>query len=363
MTENPGGTPPRDDEPDAAAAPPPPEPPRPPAPDEPEVPGAVPPGGAVPPPEPAAPPVAPPPPAQAPPVYPPAGGQYPPAGGAYPPPAGGYPPPASGGYPPPPPAGGYASPGYGAPGTSQYPPPPPGQYGPPAGGYPPPSAATPLGEALSYGWNKFTQNGGTFIGAGLLWILGAGVIGFLLSLIFGGFASLFDDGRGYGGFNLGWIVLVALWSLLGFVVEAVFIRAALRVTYGRPISLKDFFDFSDLGPVVLAALLLAAINLVVGLVSWIPLIGWLIAVAVNFFLFFTLFFVIDKKLQPTDATRASVDLIRANLGATVLFVIVSYLIVVAGFVLCFVGAFVAVPVVLLASAYFYRRLLGEPIAP
>jgi len=284
-------------------------------------------------------------------VYPPAGGAYPPpAGGGYPPPAAGYGPPAG---------------GYGPPGASQYPPPQPGQYAPPPGGYPPPSAATPLSEALSYGWNKFTQNGGTFIGAGLLWILGAGVVGFLLSLVFGGFAALFDNGSGgYNtGFNLGWIVLVALWSLLAFVVEAVFIRAALRVTYGRAISLKDFFDFEDLGPVVLAALVLAGVNLVVGLVSWIPVIGWFISVAVNFFLFFTLFFVVDKRLQPVDAIRASVDLIRANLASTVLFVLVSWLIVVAGFVLCFVGAFVAIPVVLVASAYFYRRLLGEPIAP
>jgi uncharacterized membrane protein len=223
-----------------------------------------------------------------------------------------------------------------------------------------------LSEALSYGWNKFTQNGGTFIGAGLLWIIGATIVGFLLSLVFGGFASLFDNGSGgYGmtGFNFGWIVLFALWFLLGFIVEAVFVRAALRVTYGRSVALKDFFDFADLGPVVLTALVLAAINLVVGFVGWIPVIGQLIYVVVNFFLFFTLFFVIDKKLQPFDAIRASVDLIRANLASTVLFVLVAWLLVAAGFVLCFVGAFVAIPVVLLASAYFYRRLLGEPIAP
>ncbi|MGY4642943.1 hypothetical protein [Cellulomonas sp. URHB0016] len=429
MTENPGGTPPRDDEADPATPVPPVHPP---APQEPEVVGPVPPGAPPSEPEMPAAPASP-----APPVYPPPGvGAYPPPGvGAYPPPpaaygppapgygqpaagqyppgAGQYPPASAGQYPPAgagqspspgagqhPPAGAgqYPSPGasqyppagagqyppagagqyppagagqYPPAGAGQYPPPPPGpypagpgQYPPPGGGYPP-NAATPLGESLSYGWNKFTRHGGTFIGAGLVWIVGASLVGSLVLLVFGGPGEVFGTrtGMGMGRFSFPWILVSTLWSLLAFVVQAVFLRAALRVTYGREIGFRDFFDFADLGPVLLTALVLAGVNLVVGFVSWIPGIGFLVSVVVNFFLYFTLFFVVDKRLQPVEAIRASVDLIRANPGSTVLFVLVAGLLVLAGFVACVVGSFVAIPVVLLASVYFYRRLLGEPIAP
>jgi uncharacterized membrane protein len=198
-----------------------------------------------------------------------------------------------------------------------------------------------------------------------VWIIGASVVGSLIVLVFGGAGSLFDSGNGMGmgRFDFPWILVSALWSLLAFIVEAVFLRAALRVTYGRQIGFGDFFDFKDLGPVVLTALVLAGVNLLVGFVSWIPIIGWLIPIVVNFFLYFTLFFVVDKQLQPFDAINASINLIRANPASTILFVLVSGLLVIAGFVLCIIGSFVAIPVVLLASAYFYRRLLGEPIAP
>lgn len=306
MSENTGGTPPQGDQP---------EPTTPPA--------AVPPV----PPAPAAPPV-------------PPAGAVPPPPGAYPPPAGVYGQPAPGAYPP-----------------------PPGGYPPPAAGYQTaPSSTAPLGEALTYGWNKFTQNGGTFIVAGLIWILGAAVVWGILFGIIGGLSSFGDSSSPlFGtGFSFGRSLIFGIGSLLSFVVQAVFIRAALRVTYGRPVELKDFFDFADLGPIVITALLLAAVQFVVNLV---PVFGGLVSLVVNFFLFFTLYFVIDKKLAPIDAFKASLQLVQTNLASTVLFYVVVAAITLAGLLVCGLGLFVAVPVTLLASAFFYRRLLGEPIAP
>lgn len=321
MSENTGGTPPQGDTPEPTT-PPPAVPPVPPTPATTPVPPPA-PQGAVPPP--------------------------PPAPGA-------YPPPAPGAYPPP--AGAYGQPGPGA-----YPPPPPGAYPPPAAGYQQgPSSTQPIGEALSYGWTKFTQNGGTFIVAGLIWILGAAVVWGILFGILGGLASLGDSSSpAFGtGFSLVSSLVVGIGALLSFVVQAVFIRAALQVTYGRPVELRTFFDFSDLGPIVITALLLAAIQFVLNLL---PFFGGLLAIVVNFFLFFALFFVIDKKLPPIDAFKASFALVQANLSSTVLFYLLVGALFVAGALLCLVGLFVAVPVALLASAYFYRRLLGEPVAP
>lgn len=297
--------------------------------------------------------------------------------GGYPPPptAGSYPPPpAAGAYPPPPASGGPSPYGQGTPPPAPPVPPagaypPPGGYPPPAGGYPAPSPTTPIGEALSYGWGKFTTNGGVFIAASLIWVAIAAVALFLVSLVFGGFAGLADpDGDGVPsgmglGFSFGYLIITTAFWLLAYLVQAAFIRVSLNLTYGRPARLGDFFSFENSGLVVLAALLLAAINLVVGLVAWIPVIGWLVSVAVNFLVVFTLWFVIDKQLQPVDAVRSSIQLITANLSTTILFYLVGGLILVAGAVLCGIGLLVALPVVLVATSYLYRRLLGEPIAP
>ncbi|WP_456825468.1 hypothetical protein [Cellulomonas sp. P5_E12] len=401
MSENPGGTPPRDDDPakpaepvvpetpaeppaapdpveKAAPVPPAPEPePAPPAaPPAPEpAPPAVPPAPPAPPVAPPAPPVAPP----APPA-PPSYGQ-PPAGAYPPPPPSGYGQPPAGAYPPPPapgygqpPAGGYPPQGspYGQPAPGAYPPAapvygqaPPGAYPPPAGGYGPPVQASPIGESFSYGWRKFTSHGGLFIGAALVWFVVAAVVFTVVALIFGGFASLFDpNGRGMGsgmgiGLSFGLIVFYAAVALIGYLIQAAFIRAALTVTEGRELSFGDFFKFVDAGPIVLTALLLTAIGVVLNLI---PFFGGLVSLVVNFLLLFTFWFVIDKHLTPVDAIKASYQLITANLSTTILFYLLSLVILFAGAILCGIGLLVAVPVVLVATAFLFKRLLGDPIA-
>ena len=327
MSENPGGTPPRDDEPapkavnpESDAPAPAPEPPTPPAP------------------------------AYGAPAEPPAG-YTPPAPEYGQPAAGGYPPPPQGGYPPPPQAGPYGQ----APGG--YPAAPP----PPAGGFPA-APQSPIGAAISYGWNAFTRSGGIFIAATLIWlVLGAAVI-FVVAAITG-LASDYSDGRYPAGFSFGFIIVLAAFSLVTYLVQAAFVRASLKITYGQRVELADFFKFENAGNVLLAALLIAGINIVVSFVSWIPVIGWIISVAVNLFILFTIWFVVDKNLSPIDALKASVELVRANLSTTILFYLLGVAILIVGALLCGLGLLVAVPVVLIATSYLYRNLLGEPVAP
>src|SRR6218665_1448172 len=134
MSDNPGGTPPSDDEPVAS---------------EPQQPGT--PAQPAPPPPPPAPPAPP----AGPPVAPPAPQYGQPAPGSYPPPAPQYGQPAPGAYPP---AGGY--------------PPPAPVYGAPGG-------QVSVGEAFNYGWLKFTQN----IGPIVLVVLGFLLVGIVISLV------------------------------------------------------------------------------------------------------------------------------------------------------------------------------------
>jgi len=327
MSENPGGPPPSDDEPAppvppepaAAAEPPnldkPPEPVVPPVPPEPVAPPAY---GA---------------PAEPPPGYTPQPGGY--AAAPPPPPPGGYP----GGYPAAPP--------------------------PPPGGYPavPPS---PIGLSFRYGWDAFTRNGGLFVAATLIWVVIAAVVLTLVVLVFGGIANAVgtdDNGHVRFGLSFSLILITGIFALVVYLIEAAFVRASLKVTYGQRVELGDFFRFENAANVILAALLVAAINLVVGIVSWIPLIGTVISLAVNLALAFTFWFVVDKRLTPIDAIKSSYALVRANLSTTILFYLLAAVTLFVGFLLCGIGSLVAIPVVLVATSFLYRHLLGEPIAP
>jgi uncharacterized membrane protein len=326
MTENPGGPPPRDDEPrpDGPVTPPAPEAAGQPAPPVPPPYGSAPYGA----------------PSEAPPGY-------------------GPPPVAPAGYPPPPPAG-YGPPPGAPVGYPTAPPPPPGAYAAPP---------SPIGDSFKYGWTAFTRNGGLFIAASLIWlVIGAIATAVVWAVVVGVAGGTdealgYDEGRAQIGFSFGILVISAALALVATLIQAAFIRASLKVTNGSRVELSDFFRFENAGNVVLAALLIAGINAALGLVSWIPLIGWLVSVAVNLLIFFTLWFVVDKNLNPVDAISSSVALVRANLSTTILFYLLALVVIGAGFALCFVGALVAIPVVLVATAYLYRYLLGEQIAP
>jgi uncharacterized membrane protein len=67
-------------------------------------------------------------------------------------------------------------------------------------------------------------------------------------------------------------------------------------------------------------------------------------------------------MTPGQAIRASFDLTSANLGIMIPFAIVAVLVYLAGFLACGIGILVSAPVALIAVAFAYRSLTGEPIA-
>ena len=269
-------------------------------------------------------------------------------------------------FPPP----SYPPPGYPPPGYEQAPPgyPPPGYQQPPPGyGARPPTEPAVWSVALSDGWKAFGRVGGVFVGAMVVWTIIAGAVLSLVSVIFGGWGDVVSP-EGRSPFAIGFhlsslVVTVASAFVVAFVVAA-FVRNALAVTEGRRPSFGDFFRFTDAGPVAILALLIAAIHVVAGLVGWIPAIGQLVALATEFFLMFAYYFLLHRRLAPADSIRAGVELVTRHASTTLVFFLLEIAIVLAGFLACGIGIFVAAPVVLLATAYLYRRLLGErPVLP
>ena len=321
MTENGPDSAPRDEN----------EPPQPPA-------SPVPPPGAYPP--------------------PPAGSYPPPPPAAYGPPAGSYPPPPGGSYPPPP-GGSYPTPGggYGPPGAM---PPAPQPYGAPGG-----PQAVGIGEAFNYGWTKFTANVGPVLLAVLVYGAVVAVVGGIFYAALVASAAASSNANGYGtssgmfgaGLGVGFFVFVVVVTLLGYLMQAGIIRGALHLTYGRPLEFKTFFQFDNLGGVIAASLLIGLGTGVGFLLCILP------GIVFAFFAQFALYFVLDKQQGAVEAIRSSFSLVNKNLGTVVVLFLAVYVVQAVGGMLCGIGQLVAIPLTVIATAYMYRRMLGEPVAP
>lgn len=275
-----------------------------------------------------------------------------------------YQPPA----PPPPPGGGG---GYGAPPPAG---PPGGGYGgPPAGGGfgGPPAGAQPwdVGSAVSYGWAKFQQNMGQMIIASLAIFAGAVVIGLLYLFAIVPLSSADSDYNARTGeytYDDGWpflltFVIMAVVGVLFFiyaqVIGAGLIREAIGVTEGRPFTTAGVFKFQNIGNVIVTSLLVGAGTFVGYLLCFIP------GIIFAFLSMYSLFFVVDKNLSPVDAIKASIDLTKNNVGSAIIWYLVAVVIIFVGELACFVGLLVAIPVVLVGSAFTYKKLSGQPVAP
>jgi uncharacterized membrane protein len=226
------------------------------------------------------------------------------------------------------------------------------------GGYQVPAAAPSPTEPFGLGWKAFTSEGGVFVGAAIIWvIIGAVVVGITSAIAAAGGGS--DAAAITARFSgVGGALLSGVFALVAALIQAVFVRVALEVTRGRRAGFADFFTFTDAGPVVITALILAVVNLVLG---FIPFFGNLLSLVVSFLTMFVYYVLLDRKVAPVDAIRASIQLVSGNLGTVVLFFLITVAIWIGAAITCGLGLIVAVPWVLLSTTYLYRRLNGEQV--
>ncbi|SNS23454.1 Uncharacterized membrane protein [Rhodococcoides kyotonense] len=304
--------------------------------------------------------------------YPPSGGGTPPPPGNYPPPPGNYPPP--GGYPPPPsnypPPGGNPPPGNYPPPGGNYPPPggyppPPGNY-PPPGGYPPPPGNYPpppgnygpgnyggagyggglpttlsVGDAISFGWNRFKDNAGVWIGIVLI----AAVIQIVINVIFGGTNTSDDFSAAFGVLG---IIGAIISTVVGYLIQAALIRGALHEVDGNKPAIGSFFQFANVAAIILASFLVGILVLVGFVLLIIP------GIILAFLTWWTLQFVIDRNEDAITAIKSSFRAISSNAGPLVLLALALVGINILGFIACLIGLLVTIPITIIASTYAYR---------
>lgn len=235
-------------------------------------------------------------------------------------------------------------------GGQSMPPPPPGG---PGGGAMPSGPYSPT-DAMGYGWRQFVANLGPIIAAVLLLFVGLIIVSGVLTLVTGGFDAALS-----GDVTVATRLVNLVTQFLALLVGAAVIRAALAIVDGRQFNLGEFFRLEQMGQVVIAAILLSLATVIV---AFIPILGFVGNLLISFFGQFIMFFILDDDMEAIPAITSSVGFVGAHISPLLVLMLLSFVAVLVGALLCGVGLLAALPVVVIAQAYTFRRLRGQPVA-
>ncbi|WP_110811711.1 hypothetical protein [Mycolicibacterium mucogenicum] len=131
----------------------------------------------------------------------------------------------------------------------------------------------------------------------------------------------------------------------------------LGIADGQPTTIGSFFKPRYIGPMILLTLI---VGVLVGIGYVLCVIPGLI---VALFAIFAHAVLVDRGQSPIDSLKASIEIVKANVGQVILVWLVAGLIGAAGILACGVGVLVSAPVASLMLVYTYRRLSGGQVAP
>jgi uncharacterized membrane protein len=258
------------------------------------------------------------------------------------------------------------------------PPTPPTPYGAPPsyGGGPAPYSAT---AAISYGWNKFTQNPGPLLLVTLS-IFVVSIIFEVISSVIQAIAApgitnscdpnsadylscLTDSNFGLGvgvGLTTSLLVMVlsVLSSLASVFLQGGLYRGALLIVDGQTPTIGEMFQGWAKGRYLITVILMAIIVVIGVVLCIIP------GIVAAFLLMFAPMLVVDNSAGSiTDPLKRSYEIVKNNVGSVLLFWLITVGVTILGFLACCVGLLVALPLVTIAQAYTVRKLEGRPVAP
>jgi uncharacterized membrane protein len=236
---------------------------------------------------------------------------------------------------------------------------------------PPPAPRWDLGETLTYGWNKLQANIAQLVLAMLAVFVGGlvtlGVAALLRGVLLSPRQVVLDystgdirttqEGSGLLMTLFVGALVTAFALVLLQVLAAGLVRGALGITEGREFKAADMLQTDRLVPVAVTSVIVGALVFAGTLLCYLP------GIVVGLLTSYSLYFVLDQDLSPTQAIRASVDLVKDNVGPTLAWYVVGGFAAMLGLLACGVGALLTVPLVLLGTAYTYKTLTGQPVAP
>jgi len=211
-------------------------------------------------------------------------------------------------------------------------------------------------EAIGYGWSKFKDDFLSFLALALLAVVATAVINFIGSRASGGASVVGMTQEGGIAFEPVALVFQILSNIVGVLFMAALVRGAFDATDGNQVSLGAMFTRWDKVQVLLAALVVSVLTTIGLLLLVIP------GIIVIFLTWYTTYFVVDRGQDALTAIKSSVVFTGQNLGPVLLYALLGFLCLVAGLLACFVGVFVALPVVVIGAAYTFRRLHDQPVS-
>jgi len=157
------------------------------------------------------------------------------------------------------------------------------------------------------------------------------------------------------------IAVLVLGYLVLLVVAAAISSAQyvglLGIADGQPTTIGSFFKPRYIGPMILLTLIVGVLVAIGYVLCVIP--GLIVAL----FAIFAHAVLVDRGLSPIDSLKASIEIVKANVGQVILVWLVAGLIGIAGALACGVGVLVSAPLASLMLVYTYRRLSGGQVAP
>ncbi len=206
----------------------------------------------------------------------------------------------------------------------------------------PSSQPVHVGAAIEYGWRKLWENVGPMLLAGLLVLVVTGLV------------TWFTLAAG----DNAWVRFLAgvVEFLVGAIVGMGWIRIALLITRGEPVEGTDVFRTGRyLIAYIIGSVLFGLMCLVGFLLLVIPGIWVLLT-----FGFFSWIIVNQDKDAIAALTRSS-EITKGHKWDLLGFFLVLFLLNILGLLALIVGVIVTAAISLLATAYVYRRLEGDPV--
>jgi hypothetical protein len=233
-------------------------------------------------------------------------------------------------------------------------------YAAPAQAYAPPPPPPPTGQpgqldasdAFSLAWALFKKNGGPLVGAGFF----VGILGGVTGQVPNGLkAAHVVDATTAGILSL--VTLVFSLALNAF-LQPGFVRMALQTARGEQPSFGVLFSGADRFWPMLGLYLLTFLAVVVGCAALI-IPGIFLSLAMSF----ASFYVVDAKLGPIEAIKASFGIVRVQWGQVFLFWLLFTLVGVGGMLMCCVGYFPAIALGQLAAGVAFVKMSGRGVVP
>lgn len=205
-----------------------------------------------------------------------------------------------------------------------------------------------IGGVLSRGYEGFKANVGAFIGAMIIALVISMGLNFGTQIVVGVL--------GQKSQNMALIIMLVMMiiqQIVSCLLTLGGMNMCLKVARGQPAEVGDLFAIGSFAVPGLVTYVAVGFLCLIGFILLI-IPGIIISLGTGL----SLWFVIDKQLDPVTAIKASWTATTGSKGQIFLFGIVAFLLLIVGMIPCGLGLLVVYPTVGIAMAHIYIQLSG-----